>query len=62
MTTTEDPEADAMFIRLGEAVQSVRTEEVAPGILLDYDTAGQVVGIEVLNVRARMKTPELVHP
>ena len=62
VTTTEDPEADAMFVRLRDAVHAVRTEEVAPGILLDYDAAGQVIGIEVLNVHARMKTPELVHP
>ena len=54
MTTSYDPEADAMFIRLGEKIVSVRTEEVAPGVLLDFDPAGRVVGIEVLDVRARM--------
>ena len=38
----------------GEKITSERTEEVAPGILLDFDAAGRVVGIEVLNVHSRM--------
>ena len=54
VTTSYDPEADAMFIRLGEKAVSAHTEEVAPGILLDYDAAGRVVAIEVLDVRSRM--------
>ena len=30
------------------------TTEVAPGIMLDYDAAGNVIGIEVLDVRERV--------
>ena len=31
-----------------------RTEEVAPGVMLDFDADGQVIGVEVLAVRRRM--------
>jgi uncharacterized protein YuzE len=33
----------------------VGTEEVAPGVMLDFDADGRVIGIEVLGVRDRMQ-------
>lgn len=49
------PEADAMFVRFAsEGAKSVNTAEVAPGIVLDFDAAGNVIGIEVLSVWERM--------
>jgi uncharacterized protein YuzE len=52
--TTYDPEADAMFIRFAaDGVPSVRTEEIAPGVMVDFDQSGVLIGIEVLDVRAR---------
>jgi uncharacterized protein YuzE len=54
--TSYDPEADAMFVWFGpEGVKSADTQEVSPGIMLDFDGEGRVVGIEVLDVRERMK-------
>ncbi len=53
--TSYDPEADAMFIWIApEDVASVETREVSPGIMLDYDAAGQVIGIEILGLRDRV--------
>src|SRR5207244_7548758 len=41
MRTSYDPEADAMFVWFGpEGVKSVKTEEVAPGLMLDFDNNG----------------------
>jgi uncharacterized protein YuzE len=55
MKTSYDPEADAMFVWFGpEGRSSVRTEEAARGIMLDFDENGRVIGIEVLDVRERM--------
>jgi uncharacterized protein YuzE len=52
--TTYDPDADAMFIRFAaDGVISVRTEETAPGVMLDYDKDGALIAIEVLDVRER---------
>lgn len=45
---TYDPEADAAYIYLGES-KILESAEVAPGIVLDYDAEGRVVGIEVLS-------------
>ena len=60
MRTSYDPEADAMFIWFGpEGVKSAETEEVAPGIMLDFDTDGRVIGVEVLGVTERMMKPKV---
>ena len=48
-----DEAADALYIRLEEAA-IVESEEVSPGVILDFDEAGRVVGIEMLNVRQQL--------
>lgn len=53
--TSYDPEADALFVWFGpEGAKSAGTEEVAPGVMLDFDAAGNAIGVEVLDVRERM--------
>jgi uncharacterized protein YuzE len=53
--TSYDREADAMFVWFGpEGVNSAGTAEVSPGIMLDFDSEGRVIGIEVLDVCERM--------
>jgi uncharacterized protein YuzE len=48
-----DPDTDALFVRFAaDGVVSVRTEEVAPGVMLDLDAAGNAISLEVLDVRA----------
>ena len=43
--TSYDPEADAMFLWFGpEGVKSASTEEMSPGIMLDFDSEGRVIG------------------
>jgi uncharacterized protein YuzE len=57
--TSYDPEADAMFVWLGpEGIKCAGTEEVSPGIMLDFDSDGRVIGIEVLDVSERMTLPK----
>ena len=44
-----------MFVWFGpESVKSAETEEVAPGVMLDFDEAGEVIGVEILYVSRRM--------
>jgi uncharacterized protein YuzE len=45
---TYDPQADAAQIVLADG-QVVESDEVAPGIVLDFDAAGRVLAIEVLH-------------
>lgn len=52
--TSYDPDADAFyayFAHQGAVVAS--TAEVAPGVIIDLDASGQMIGMEVLNVRLR---------
>jgi uncharacterized protein YuzE len=49
MSATYDPEADAAYLRVGEG-RIARTEEVAPGIVLDLTAEGGLVGIELIDV------------
>ena len=50
---TYDPDADAAYVTLSSAaVQD--SAEVSPGVVLDYDDQGRVVGIELLGARSRL--------
>jgi uncharacterized protein YuzE len=51
-----DKEADALYLRLGDS-KIIESEEVAPGVILDYNEQNQVVGIEMLQLSKR--TPKL---
>ena len=53
-----DKEADALYLRLDEST-IVESEEVHPGIVLDFNEADQVVGIEILNVGKRVAADAL---
>jgi uncharacterized protein YuzE len=44
-----DRESDALYLRLDETAV-VESEEVQPGVVLDYDAANNVVGVEILNL------------
>ncbi len=51
-----DRQADALYLTLDES-GVVESEEVSPGIILDYNSENQVVGIEMLHLSRR--TPHL---
>lgn len=51
-----DPSADALYVRLGES-RIVESEQVQPGVILDFDEAGKVVGVEILAASKRGDQP-----
>jgi uncharacterized protein YuzE len=53
-----DPEVDAAYLTLSEA-PVVDSEELKPGIVVDYDAQNRIVGIEVLNVRRQLPDADL---
>ena len=53
-----DTEADALYFRLSDS-PIVESEEVEPGVILDFDEAGKVVGFELLNLSARTEPATL---
>jgi uncharacterized protein YuzE len=44
-----DETTNALYLRLTESA-IVESEEVHPGIVLDFDERGQIVGIEILRL------------
>ena len=53
-----DRENDALYFRFDEAA-IVESEEVEPGVILDFDEAGRVVGIEILALSQRVAEDKL---
>jgi uncharacterized protein YuzE len=47
-----DSKADALYLRLDES-KIVESQEVSPGLILDYNEQNQVVGLEMLNLSSR---------
>ena len=56
MRLSVDKAADALCLRLDES-SIVESEEVSPGIVLDYNESNEVVGVEILHLSRR--SPEL---
>ncbi len=52
------PESDMLYIKLKEGI-STESEEVAPNIVLDYDEADHVIGIEIEDASLQMDLSRL---
>jgi uncharacterized protein YuzE len=53
------PETDSMYIDLSEKPSS-ESREVSPGVVLDYDAEGNIVGIDIDNASLKLDLRELV--
>ena len=53
-----DKENDALYFRLDES-EIVESEEVQPGVILDFDKNGKVIGIEILQLSTRTEPETL---
>jgi uncharacterized protein YuzE len=53
-----DEKADAIYLRFDES-EIVGSEEVHPGIILDFNERNEVVGVEVLRVKNRIPLASL---
>jgi uncharacterized protein YuzE len=51
-----DPAVDVLSILLSDASVE-ESDESKPGVVLDYDKSGNVVGIEILEASKRMGNP-----
>ncbi len=59
MKVTYDPEVDILRILLSEAPIE-ESDEDKPGVILDYDKEGNVVGLEILEASKRVTKPRTV--
>ena len=47
-----DEKTDALYLRLDDS-EIIESEEVSPGVVLDFNVENQVVGVEILNLSKR---------
>ena len=53
------PETDSMYIDLSEK-DSHESQEVSPGVVLDYDEHGNIVGIDIDNASKKLNLKEII--
>ena len=53
-----DKDSDALYFRLDDS-DIVESEEVQPGVILDFNAKGHVVGVEILNLSSRVPADQL---
>lgn len=53
-----DEQSDAVYFRLDDS-KIVESEEVKPGLILDYNEKNEIVGFEILHVATRVSTSNL---
>jgi uncharacterized protein YuzE len=58
MKTEYDPEANALYVKFSDE-KIERTEELRPGIILDFDNRGHIVGIEMLDAKQKLSESAL---
>lgn len=56
MKVTYDPDVDVLRILFRDAPVE-ESDEDKPGVILDYDKDGNMVGMEVLNASQRVENP-----
>ena len=60
MKVTYDPRTDSLTVILKEGVAVAESDEDKPGVILDYDEAGNLISIEVLDASSRVEGPRSV--
>jgi uncharacterized protein YuzE len=53
------PATDSLYIDLSE-LPSVDSREISPGVVLDYDSDGHLVGIDIDNASSKVELDRLV--
>ena len=53
------PDTDSLYIDLAEA-PSAESREISEGVVLDYDAAGRLVGIDIDEASKRVQMDKLI--
>ena len=58
MKASHDPEANSIYVQFSDEDVD-HTDEVRPGIIVDYDARGHVIGIEMLDAKTLLSEAAL---
>ena len=53
------PDTDSLYIDLSEK-PSTESQEVSPGVVIDFDSAGDIVGIDIGQASRKLDLRELI--
>jgi uncharacterized protein YuzE len=59
MKLSIDETADALYLQLINK-NVLESEEIVPGIVVDYDENGEIIGVEVLHLTKRLNPVDLL--
>lgn len=59
MKAQYDRATDTLTLRLNVG-RVAESDETKPGVIIDYDEDGNIVGLEILNASQRVADPQLV--
>lgn len=59
MKLSIDETADALYLQL-ISKDVLESEEIVPGIVVDYDENGEIIGVEVLHLTKRLHPVDLL--
>lgn len=59
MKVTYDPEVDVLRIIFSNASVE-ESDEDKPGVILDYDNHGNIIGMEILDASKRIENPRVM--
>ena len=59
MKVTYDPEVDVLHIVLNN-VPIMASDQNKPGVIIDYDQEGNLIGLEILDASMRVENPRVL--
>ena len=60
MKVTYDARTDTLTFLLRDGTQAAESDEDKPGVILDYDTEGNLVAVEILDASVRVSEAQKV--
>ena len=57
MRITYDPEGDILYVELRQDVRAYDNVDIEPGVSVDLDEVGHIIGLELMDASERLGSP-----